>query len=298
MTRPTGITTVMICCLAGAAAPLLLHAQDSSDDEAAVRKAVASYVEAFNKGDAEAVAAHWSEDGEFSAPSGKTIKGRAALQEAFGAYFAENKGVQIEIVDPEIQFLSPNVAVEEGSSRVISPDQEPEVSDYVAVHVRHHGAWKMDSVADSDRPQPRSHYEKLKELEWMIGEWVDQDDNSTIETVCAWTKNRNFITRSFNVQIDGRVEIEGTQVIGWDASRETIRSWVFDSDGGFGVGAWSRQGDRWTVRALRVLGDGSKGSANNTYTYVDENTFTFRSTGREMDGELLPNIAEIAVVRK
>jgi hypothetical protein len=68
--------------------------------------------------------------------------------------------------------------------------------------------------------------------------------------------------------------------------------------GGFGQGAWSKEGSHWTVRTTGVLITGEKTSAINTYTALDENTFTFSSIGREIDGEPQPNIEEIRVVRK
>ena len=279
----------------------LLWAQEAGTataDDAAIKSAIESYVAAFNRGDAAAVAKHWSSDGELTAPSGKTFQGRVAIEAAFKEYFTENKGVRVEISEQDIRFLSQNVAVEEGTSRIIRAGQEPIETDYTAVHVKHDGKWTMDSVRETDRVEPSSHYEQLKDLEWMIGEWVDQDEDATVETVCQWTKNRNFITRSFKVALSDGSKIEGTQVIGWDPLRKTIRSWVFDSEGGFGVGIWSRNGNQWTVRLLQVLHDGTTASAINILTYVDENTLTFKSTGREIDGQLQPNIPEIRVVRR
>jgi hypothetical protein len=154
----------------------------------------------------------------------------------------------------------------------------------------------MTNVRESD--QAPSHYEQLKGLEWIVGEWIDRDENSSVHTTCKWTKNKNFISRSFAVSFGDQVNLEGTQVIGWDPSKQVIRSWIFDSDGGFGVGVWSQKGNRWTIRALRVLPDGRKASAVNVLTHVDDNSFTWESTGREVDGELLPNLGPITVVRK
>jgi hypothetical protein len=132
----------------------------------------------------------------------------------------------------------------------------------------------------------------------MVGTWVDQDGAGAVETTCGWTKNRNFLTRSFKVMVQDRIELEGTQVIGWDPELERIRSWIFDSDGGFGEGVWSRDGDRWTVNGFQMLHDGSRSSSINVITYVDENTFTWASTGREVGGELLPNVGPVTVVRR
>ena len=279
----------------------LLWAQEAdtaTPDDAAIKSAIESYVAAFNRGDAAAVARHWSNDGELATPSGETFRGRAAIEAAFKEFFAGNKGVRVEISETGIRFLSPSVAVEEGALRIIRAGQEPAETHYAAVHVKQGGIWTMDSVRETDRIEPSSHYEQLKDLEWMIGEWVDQDEDATVETVCQWTKNRNFMTRSFKVIVADGSEIEGTQVIGWDPLRKTVRSWVFDSKGGFGVGIWSRSGNQWTVRVLQVLHDGATASAINTLTYVDENTFTFKSTGREIDGQLQPNIPEVRVVRR
>jgi hypothetical protein len=93
------------------------------------------------------------------------------------------------------------------------------------------------------------------------------------------------------------VDFEGSQIIGWDPHSQTIRSWLFDSDGGFGVGRWSGAGDRWTVQSLNVLPDGRRASATNIYERLDENTVRFRSIGRQVDGELLPNIEPVTVTR-
>jgi hypothetical protein len=131
----------------------------------------------------------------------------------------------------------------------------------------------------------------------MIGEWVDRDEDYSVKTSCRWTKNKNFIARSFAVSAGDLIELEGTQVIGWDADKQVIRSWLFDSDGGFGVGIWSKRGDGWSIQALRVLPDGSKGTAVNVLTPVDENSFSWESTGRTVGGSILPNIGPVNVVR-
>ena len=61
-------------------------------------------------------------------------------------------------------------------------------------------------------------------------------------------------------------DLEGTQVIGWDPAAGTIRSWMFDSDGGFGEGIWSKKDNSWIVKFSQVLPDGRKASATNIYT--------------------------------
>ena len=131
----------------------------------------------------------------------------------------------------------------------------------------------------------------------MVGTWIDQEGGATIETTCQWTKNRNFLTRSFKIDVAGKLELEGTQIIGYDASKNQIRSWIFDSAGGFGESTWQRDGDRWIIKNSQTLQDGAKASSINIITYVDENTCTWSSHGRELDGELLPSIEPVSVNR-
>jgi hypothetical protein len=143
-----------------------------------------------------------------------------------------------------------------------------------------------------------SSYEHLKELEWLIGDWVDADESATVETTYQWARDKSFIGGSFTVNIQGRLDLQGTQVIGWDPVGKSIRSWVFDSKGGFGEAVWTKQGNQCLAKASMVLASGEKASAINIYSYLDDDTFTFQSIGRERGGELLPNIEEVKVVRK
>src|SRR4051812_38486904 len=48
---------------------------DRPDDRAAVRKALDTFVAAFQKGDGKAVAAHWTADGEYTEDDGATFRG-------------------------------------------------------------------------------------------------------------------------------------------------------------------------------------------------------------------------------
>ena len=57
------------------------------------------------------------------------------------------------------------------------------------MHVKRDGQWLIDRVSEVEvSPPPPSNYEHLKELEWMVGKWVDQDEEATVHTECDWTK--------------------------------------------------------------------------------------------------------------
>jgi len=287
---------LLLACQFGASA----NGSPTSDDEEGVRNSIATYVSAFNKGDAAAVATHWSESGEWIDPSGVPIQGRDAILAEMQTYFAGDKKPQIELLDLSVRFLAPSVAVEEGTALVTRPGEPASESSYLAIHLRENGKWKLTSVRElAPRPMPPpSHYEQLRELEWMIGEWVDDQGGASVTMRGEWTANRNFISRSFTVMIEDRIDLSGTQVIGWDPAAETIRSWIFDSDGGFIEGVWNRRDDGWSIRAVGVMPDGRKASMINIIRRIDDDTFTLQSVGREIGGELLPNIDEVTVIRR
>ncbi len=287
---------LILACQLGPAA----NRASAADDEVGVRQAIASYVDAFNSGDAVAVAAHWSESGEWIDPEGTPIQGRDAILAEMKTYFDGDDKPQIKLLDLSVRFLAPSVAVEVGTALVTRPGDAASESSYLAIHVLEDGKWQLSSVRELAPQQlpPPSHYEQLQELEWMIGEWVDDQGGASVTMQGEWTANRNFISRSFTVMIEDRIDMSGTQVIGWDPAVETIRSWVFDSDGGFTQGIWSRRDDGWSIRAVGVLPDGRKASMVNIIRLIDDDTFTLQSVGREVDGELLPNIDEVTVIRK
>jgi hypothetical protein len=203
----------------------------------------------------------------------------------------------LEVTIRSIRFVTADVAIEEGDARVTLAGEAPAESTYMAVHVKRDGRWLLDSVRETELPARSSSYEHLKELEWLVGTWIDEDDDATVETTCQWARNNNFLTRSFKVMVGERLDMEGTQVIGWDAAAGQIRSWVFDSDGGFAEGLWTRKDNRWVINSTGTLPDGGKATSINILTYVDDDTLTWQTTGREVDGQILPNVDEVTIKR-
>jgi uncharacterized protein (TIGR02246 family) len=273
---------------------------DQAADEAAIRKNAEAYVAAYNKHDAKALAAMWSPDAVYLDPStGDAAVGREEIEKAFVETLAESKEAKLEVTVESVQFVSPNVAIETGSVRILRPGEEPEQSGYSAVNVKRDGAWLLDRVTEvSPSPPPPSNYEHLKQLEWMIGTWIDQQEDATVQIDCDWAKNQSFIHRSFAVVIGDQVDMSGLQIIGWDPIAKQIRSWVFDSDGGYSEGKWTHNGEHWQIQQTGVLPGGGKTSAVNVMTPIDNNSFTWASVSREVDGDLLPNVDTTLIVRK
>ena len=292
------VTTVLLVACMVTLWPILGHAQSAGEGKAeqAVRTSAAQFVEAFNQGDADAIAALWADDAEYLAPDGNHYVGREAIRELYAQIFTDTPGLQLQVDDLVVRVGAAGVAFEEGTATVLEEGTPIDTTRYTARHIQEDGGWKLAHVQEIDADQP-SQYEHLKALSWMVGSWVDQSEDAAIETRCQWSRNQNFLTRYFTVRVDGAVAHEGMQIIGFHAPSGEIRSWVFDSDGGTGQGIWSNQDNQWTVAVTYNLPDGGQGKATNTFTRVDDDHFRFQSTQRSIDGEALPDVPEVTATR-
>ena len=287
---------------ANAEVPNANAADARAADEAAIRAAGKAFMDAYQARDAKKLAALWSPEAIYTDPAtGEETVGREAIQKVFEEAFADKQDVKLSIDVSSIDFVSPNVAIIRGTAHVTRPGEEPEDSEFTAVRMKRDGQWLLDRVTEIEKEKtPPSNYEHLKELEWMIGSWHDDDPRPAVEiqTDCSWTKNKNFMTRSFAVAIGNEVRKSGMQIIGWDPVAKQIHSWVFDSDGGFGDGTWTHKGSKWLIQSTATLPDGGKATSLNIVTRLNDNSFTWDSVNREIDGELQPNAEPVVVVRK
>jgi uncharacterized protein (TIGR02246 family) len=288
---------ITLAIMVGLMMTSLASAQElgSDADKDAIRDAIVGYVKAINAGDASAAASFWSNDGVWIDPEGKEVIGSAEIEKFLAAAFEAGLMPKIELLDVNVRFIAPGVATEEGNVVLMRPGLPPEKSTYISIHTRTDSGWKLSSVRQTVMPAPASNYPHLAELEWMIGNWIDRDGDVSVETNCEWTTNRNFMLRTFRAVNADVVEMEGTQIVGWDALNNQIRSWVFDSDGGFGHGTWKRDGATWTIDAEFQNSEGQKGSSVNRFKWIDDDTFSWQSTGRMLNGEKLPDVGPFTV---
>jgi uncharacterized protein (TIGR02246 family) len=290
--------TMASLMLVGALA--LADEASEADDVRQIEDEVAAYVEAFNAKDAAELARHWSEAGAYVRPAdGMRLVGRKAIEKEFRSTFAERPEAVLAVKVGTIRFVTSDVAIEEGTAEVTSPDEATSRSGYAAVHVKRDGQWQVDSIRETELPAEEDEGGgRLDELNWLVGDWADKSEDAAIETSVTWTKNKTFLSYAFKVSAGDLDDLEGTQVVGWNPVQKTIRSWMFDSDGGFGIGVWTRTGHRWEVKLQQVLQDGRTASSTNVYTYIDDDTFTWQSVDREVDGESLPDVEPVTLVRK
>lgn len=269
-------------------------AQDLSS-EAAIKTAAAnteSYTQAFNKGDAKALAALYAEDAEYSSDAGTQLSGRAAIQKGLGDFFIKNPGATLAVELKSARFLTPDVLVEKGLATI-----GDELTSYACSYVKKGEAWLITELNETTLAPADAAAVALRELEWLIGDWKDVGQGPSVTANVAWTKKNHFIRRSITVTRDGEDSVDATEVIGYDPVISGLRSWIFDSEGGFGEGTWRREGNKWLVSFTATSPDGSLSTAQHIFTVVDSNKYTWESVNREVDGEVLPNIDKVEVIR-
>jgi uncharacterized protein (TIGR02246 family) len=272
---------------------------DNAEAESALMKRAEAFVEAFHKGDAKAVAAFWTTDGDYTDVHGKRLSGRETIQKTFAAFFTENKGAKLRIEIESLRFITPEVAIEDGVTAVLAPDgSPPSRAKYTIVHVKKDGQWQIGSVRESAYTPP-SNYEHLNGLEALLGSWAAEgtDGGEVARISFAWSENQNFITSTFATTFKNVIVGAGTQWIGWDPAAKTVRSWSFHNNGGFGDGTWKQDGKTWTIKTAAVLPDGKKATATEVINFVDVDTVSFQVKDRIVDGKALPDIKEFKVKR-
>jgi uncharacterized protein (TIGR02246 family) len=272
-------------------------AADRSADEAAIRANIAQFVKAYNAGDAKAVAALFTPDGQTVDKEGNEAKGREEIAQNFGELFAAMPKRRLEVFVESLRFIGADLAVEVGTTKeTAAPGEPPESDRYTVLHVKRDGKWQMALARDEEGPPPTGH-ERLRPLAWLVGEWVDDDGSSVVLSSCRWSEDGNFLLQDFKLELNGQNAMNVSQRIGWDPLAKRIRSWVFDSEGGYGESLWTRDGSAWIIKATGVRPDGSTGSATNLLVPTGTDGYTWRSTDRIVGDERQPSM-EVKVVRK
>src|SRR5215467_12812358 len=275
----------------------VMRAADN-DAQAEIKKTAGAFVEAFQKGDAKAVAAFWALDGDYVDENSRVLKGRQAIEDAFAQLFNANKGLKVRIDIASVRFLAPDLAIEDGTSTVMAPDSSsPSRARYTNVLSKKNDKWLLSSVREAAYSEP-SNYEHLKGLDWTIGEWRDEQSNGPVGRVSfEWAPGRNFIVAMRAVEFKDTTLDNGTEWIGWDPVAKQIHSWSFEADGGYGDSVWTKDGTKWVIKTNAILSDGSKVSATHIVTPVDADTVTWQSKDQTVTGKPLPDSKEIKMKR-
>lgn len=269
-----------------------------SEAETAIRAEAKAFVEAFNKGDATAVAALWTESGEYIDESGNVHSGREAIEQGYTQFFAENKGAAIQLEIESIRVFGDSTAIEEGTSILNGTAQGDGVAGrYTVIHTKVGDAWKMASVRDVPVEAPLAE-RNLSDLDWLIGTWVAEEHGNRNESVCRWVSDNHFVERKYTItHVDGS-QVSGVQIIGWNPQTQHVQSWTFGPDGSHAVGQWLPVDGGWSAVMQGTTGDGAPSTATNLLTRLDDNAYVWKSVNRTVGSVLLPDTDDVVIKRQ
>jgi uncharacterized protein (TIGR02246 family) len=176
---------------------LLICTGAPSDDKTpdknaeAVGKAFASLAKAYNARDPKALAEMFTPNGEFIDADENVFQGRDAIAREFTALFEINPKNSVEIVADDIREISPGVlsvdceatmSIAEGKpaagTKETAGAKETVMVDFVALLVKQaDGRWLLASIRSEGERSLSTPHARLKQLEWLIGDWVDESDD-------------------------------------------------------------------------------------------------------------------------
>jgi uncharacterized protein (TIGR02246 family) len=260
-------------------------AAQNDADTAAIRAADERLVKAFNAGKADELAALFHAKGELLDEQGVLHEGQAAIKGLLTKYFDAFPGAKMTVEVDSIRVVGP-VAFEEGTRTITTKDETGKaIVHYSLVRTKVGNDWPIVSLReDADDPDITPH-EHLESLAWLVGDWVNEGTDAVVRISYRWSTDTNFLLGDFHVSKNGSTVMQSTQRIGWDPLAGKVRSWMFDSDGGYGHGHWTQIEAAWVIKSTAVLPDGQTGSATITVTAQGKDRFVLKGTDRIVGDE-------------
>jgi uncharacterized protein (TIGR02246 family) len=316
------VAVTAICSVQFSAPSSAQQPAPQSSDAAAFEALAAGFQTLFNEGKAKELAANFLPDGELIDDEGNLYRGREELQDLFERFFATFPGAKLTLHVDSLRTIGSRLAIEEGT-RIISVDEGavnasgPAIEGatttasaasapngataavatavynkpveahlrYLCVWTKVDDGWKVASVREfADDPPPTPH-ELLEPLAWLVGDWVSEGGDSVVRISYRWSDDGNFLIGDYKVTAGGETSMDSVQRLGWDPLRQQVRSWLFDSDGGYGEGEWTALDDGYLIRSSAVMPDGSVGSANIEARKLSDAQFVLKGTNRIVAGE-------------
>ena len=272
----------------------------SSPEDEAVRAAAEVLMKAYQARDAKAFAAGFTAEGEYVDEKSVVFHGRKSIEEEFAGFLKANPKTTIELSLSPARSIASGVVAADGMTRFTRAQGEPPVFGRChLVCAKEQGRWRVASLREIEAADEHSsHHEQVQQLEWLVGEWIDEGSDSHVHFSCRWDDAGNFLLRDFEVRIAGQRTITGTQRIGYDPVTGHLKAWIFDSAGGYADGYFHREGDRWILNTSGVTADGRMASGTNVFTPIDKHRLAWEAVDRVIGGERIADVPKVTIVRK
>lgn len=144
--------------------------------------------------------------------------------------------------------------------------------------------------------EPVTTKKHLKVLQPFIGEWVAQmtaekdspdgkvkaEESFTVHIEYSWMFDNTAVSFEwFTTNNTGERRDVYAAFYGWNAESKTIVERGIFRRGRLTTNTWKRDGQKWTVAGETIRVDGSRGSTETEFTFVDDNTMTAQLLKRD-----------------
>lgn len=270
-----------------------------SPEQAAVYKALEAFVTAFNANDPKGVAGHVTPDAEYIDEGSNHLIGAKQIEEVLGVYFKENKGAQLAVTPSGVRVVAPGIALEDAEAVITVPEKNTQTARRVSlVYAKVEGAWKVASYREyPETNEEPVNTEPLKDLAFLLGDWVDEGADSKVSTSFTLAKDGSHILREFVVSANGQEAMRGSQRIAVDPLTGSIKGWTFDSANGHGESIWTPNGDSWLIRGTAVTQDGEVAAATYIIKPLGNDRIEIKTMHKVIGNQVEPD-ATAVLVRK
>ncbi|MBL9165792.1 MAG: nuclear transport factor 2 family protein [Planctomycetaceae bacterium] len=293
--RQTLAALALLGAFTSAAAPA--HAAPSAKLDPSLAAMLGTFEKAFNAHNAPAMMALWTPDAFYNATVANVqVKGRDAIGAAYADLFKQQPTSSLKLTITESKIEGGKASLL-GMAEVTQQGQLPTRSLFRASLEKVGASWLFSSVEESELPADSPT--GMSQFGWLAGTWTEALPSGDVKNTYHWVNGGAFMVRNYSRAAKQGPAAEGTQIFGWDAEQQCIRTWLFDSNGSFGEGYWQRQGaDKWVNKMALKLPDGRRGSVTQIMTRKGDNEIILQSVDREIDGQFQPNTAPATMTRQ
>lgn len=240
----------------------------------------------------------FSENAIFIDQSGEETHGREALRNRFAQFFQQQSLPSIGLHPESMRFPANTVASVVGSASRQQGASHLPATRFTMLLVQENSKWLISEVTETII-QSAQLENRLAELGWMIGDWRVNKNDVNAKLSVEWAAGRKFILAKTTITKPDKSEQIDTQVIGWDPQNRRIISWHFDSNGGYGSGAWAKHPDKdeWSVDINGIGADGSTTRATNVFQLKSPGEFSWQSVNRSQDDAPVADTEALTVQR-
>ena len=270
------------------------------DKEKEVRQFVESIGVAFNRHDSKAIGGMFLPEGELVDDAGNVLKNRGSLEAHYAEIFKTHPQSRLALTNESLRTIGESLAMYDGVAEVKLSANEPlRRTRFAAVLNKQGNQWQVASIRDLEDMDndPAVIRDKLNALEFLVGDWVQEEGNHRIYTSCQWSEDKMSLIQKFQISGANIKSFSGTQRIAWDPATQKIKSWTHDALGGYAEALWTNSEDSWIVKSSGTNSDGEACSMTSVYRQAGNGRIDNYFRDRIVGDDLMPDIAA-TIVRK